>query len=230
MSKTVGDFFWRTAARMGRAARSSATPATASTACSARCSRAGDKIEFIQVRHEEMAAFMASAYAKFTGELGVCLATSGPGRVAPDHRPLRRAARPHAGAGDRRPAGARGARRRTTSRNSTCDACSRTWPAPSSQQATRAGAGAPPDRPRRCASPWPSARVTGADLPERPAGAGLRGAAARKHGTVHSGRRLRRARGRAARGRPAARRRGAERRQEGRDPGRRRRAAARPTR
>ncbi|MBN8904507.1 MAG: thiamine pyrophosphate-requiring protein, partial [Rhodospirillales bacterium] len=38
-----------------------------------------DKIRFVQVRHEEMAAFMASAYAKFTGELGVCLATSGPG-------------------------------------------------------------------------------------------------------------------------------------------------------
>jgi pyruvate dehydrogenase (quinone) len=35
--------------------------------------------EFVQVRHEEMAAFMASAHAKFTGELGVCLATSGPG-------------------------------------------------------------------------------------------------------------------------------------------------------
>jgi pyruvate dehydrogenase (quinone) len=41
--------------------------------------RAGGKIEFIQARHEEMAAFMASAYAKFTGELGVCIATSGPG-------------------------------------------------------------------------------------------------------------------------------------------------------
>ncbi|MGZ3183691.1 MAG: thiamine pyrophosphate-requiring protein [Telluria sp.] len=37
------------------------------------------KIRFIQVRHEEMAAFMASAYAKFTGELGVCLSTGGPG-------------------------------------------------------------------------------------------------------------------------------------------------------
>ncbi|MCO5396966.1 thiamine pyrophosphate-requiring protein [Ralstonia soli] len=41
--------------------------------------RAGGKIEFVQVRHEEMAAFMASAHAKFTGELGVCMATSGPG-------------------------------------------------------------------------------------------------------------------------------------------------------
>ena len=41
--------------------------------------RAHGKIEFIQARHEEMAAFMASAHAKFTGELGVCIATSGPG-------------------------------------------------------------------------------------------------------------------------------------------------------
>lgn len=36
-------------------------------------------LDFIQVRHEEMAAFMATAHAKFTGELGVCLATGGPG-------------------------------------------------------------------------------------------------------------------------------------------------------
>jgi pyruvate dehydrogenase (quinone) len=38
-----------------------------------------EKISFIQVRHEESAAFMATAYAKWTGKLGVCLATSGPG-------------------------------------------------------------------------------------------------------------------------------------------------------
>jgi pyruvate dehydrogenase (quinone) len=43
--------------------------------------RAKDKIEFIQVRHEEMAAFMACAHAKWTGEVGVCLATSGPGAI-----------------------------------------------------------------------------------------------------------------------------------------------------
>ena len=41
--------------------------------------RARGKIEFVQARHEEMAAFMASAYAKFSGHLGVCIATSGPG-------------------------------------------------------------------------------------------------------------------------------------------------------
>ena len=38
-------------------------------------------IRFIQVRHEEAAAFMACAYAKYTGRLGVCLATSGPGGI-----------------------------------------------------------------------------------------------------------------------------------------------------
>jgi pyruvate dehydrogenase (quinone) len=40
-----------------------------------------DKIRFIQVRHEESAAFMACGYAKYTGKLGVCLATSGPGGI-----------------------------------------------------------------------------------------------------------------------------------------------------
>ncbi|MFZ0594237.1 MAG: thiamine pyrophosphate-binding protein, partial [Bryobacteraceae bacterium] len=40
-----------------------------------------DKIRFIQVRHEEAAAFMACGYAKFTGKLGVCIATSGPGGI-----------------------------------------------------------------------------------------------------------------------------------------------------
>ena len=40
-----------------------------------------EKIRFVQVRHEEAAAFMACAYAKYTGKLGVCLATSGPGGI-----------------------------------------------------------------------------------------------------------------------------------------------------
>jgi pyruvate dehydrogenase (quinone) len=43
--------------------------------------RQRDKLEFVQVRHEEMAAFMACAHAKWTGEVGVCLATSGPGAI-----------------------------------------------------------------------------------------------------------------------------------------------------
>ena len=40
-----------------------------------------DKIRFVQVRHEETAAFAACGYAKYTGRLGVCLATSGPGGI-----------------------------------------------------------------------------------------------------------------------------------------------------
>src|SRR5437764_2434277 len=40
-----------------------------------------DLFHFVQVRHEEMAAFMASAHAKYTGEVGVCMATSGPGAI-----------------------------------------------------------------------------------------------------------------------------------------------------
>src|SRR4051812_38062719 len=59
--------------------------------------RAGDRFEFVQARHEEMAAFMACAPAKYTGELGGCISTSGPGAVHPlnglydaklDHQPV----------------------------------------------------------------------------------------------------------------------------------------------
>src|SRR5205809_3312642 len=42
---------------------------------------AGGETEFIQARHEEMAAFMACGHAKYTGEIGVCIATSGPGAI-----------------------------------------------------------------------------------------------------------------------------------------------------
>jgi pyruvate dehydrogenase (quinone) len=59
--------------------------------------RAGGAIEFVQTRHEEIAAFCAAGHAKFTGELGVCLATSGPGAIhllnglydaSMDHQPV----------------------------------------------------------------------------------------------------------------------------------------------
>ena len=43
--------------------------------------RAGDRVDYVQVRHEELAAFMACAHSKFTGEVGICLATSGPGAI-----------------------------------------------------------------------------------------------------------------------------------------------------
>ena len=43
--------------------------------------RAGDRFEFVQTAHEEIAAFAACAHAKWTGEAGVCMATSGPGAI-----------------------------------------------------------------------------------------------------------------------------------------------------
>ncbi|HTO61244.1 MAG TPA: thiamine pyrophosphate-requiring protein [Bradyrhizobium sp.] len=43
--------------------------------------KAKDRMHYVQVRHEEMAAFMASAHAKFTGQVGLCYATSGPGAI-----------------------------------------------------------------------------------------------------------------------------------------------------
>jgi pyruvate dehydrogenase (quinone) len=43
--------------------------------------RAQDKLEFVQTQHEELAAFMAASHPKFTGEVGVCIATSGPGAI-----------------------------------------------------------------------------------------------------------------------------------------------------
>ena len=47
----------------------------------ARLRRHEDQLRFVQTRHEEMAAFMACGHAKFTGNVGVCLATSGPGAI-----------------------------------------------------------------------------------------------------------------------------------------------------
>ncbi|NIA52874.1 thiamine pyrophosphate-requiring protein [Massilia sp. TW-1] len=78
MSKTVGDFFverlyeWGVRTIFGY-------PGDGINGVLGALQRFGGKIEFIQVRHEEMAAFMAAAHAKFTGEPGVCLSTGGPG-------------------------------------------------------------------------------------------------------------------------------------------------------
>jgi pyruvate dehydrogenase (quinone) len=78
MSKTVGDFFverlydWGVRTIFGY-------PGDGINGVLGALNRAKHKIDFIQVRHEEMAAFMASAHAKFTGQPGVCLSTGGPG-------------------------------------------------------------------------------------------------------------------------------------------------------
>jgi pyruvate dehydrogenase (quinone) len=78
MSQTVGDFFWHRMHDWG-VRTIFGYPGDGVNGLLGALQRANGQFRFIQVRHEEMAAFMASAYAKFTGEVGVCLATSGPG-------------------------------------------------------------------------------------------------------------------------------------------------------
>ncbi len=78
MSNTVGDFFVNRLHDWG-VRRIFGYPGDGINGVIGALQRSDRDIEFIQVRHEEMAAFMASAYSKFSGELGVCLATGGPG-------------------------------------------------------------------------------------------------------------------------------------------------------
>jgi pyruvate dehydrogenase (quinone) len=79
MSETVGDFLLKRLAGWG-VKRIYGYPGDGINGIMGAFGRT-DAVEFIQARHEELAAFMACAHAKFSGELGVCLATSGPGAI-----------------------------------------------------------------------------------------------------------------------------------------------------
>jgi pyruvate dehydrogenase (quinone) len=78
MSQTVGDFIVERLYAWG-VRRIFGYPGDGINGVLGALQRSERKIEFIQVRHEEMAAFMATAHAKFSGEMGVCLSTGGPG-------------------------------------------------------------------------------------------------------------------------------------------------------
>jgi pyruvate dehydrogenase (quinone) len=78
MSRTVGDFVVQRLHDWG-VRHIFGYPGDGINGVFGALNRAEGKIQFIQARHEEMAAFMACAYAKFSGNLGVCIATSGPG-------------------------------------------------------------------------------------------------------------------------------------------------------
>ena len=191
----------------------------------------GEEIEFIQLRHEELAAFAACAHAKLTGEVGVCMATSGPGAIhllnglydaKLDHAPVVAHRRPAEAdvAGRRLPAGGRPARALQGRR--------RRVPGRDHRSPPGGARGRPRGAHRTCA--------THRDRDHRPLrrpGAGLRGAPARARRPLRRHAGLSRS-GRAARRRGSApRRRRAQRGREGRDPrrpgrqARRRRAASR---
>ena len=91
MSQTVGDFLVERLHAWG-VRKIFGYPGDGINGVFGALNRADGKIEFIQARHEEMAAFMASAYAKFTGRTWRLHRDFGPGRIASDHRPLRRPA------------------------------------------------------------------------------------------------------------------------------------------
>jgi pyruvate dehydrogenase (quinone) len=80
MSETVGDFIldrlseWHIRRVFG-------FPGDGINGLMGAMGRAADRFDYVRVRHEEMAAFMACGHAKFAGEIGVCLATSGPGAI-----------------------------------------------------------------------------------------------------------------------------------------------------
>jgi pyruvate dehydrogenase (quinone) len=80
MAETVSDFIVQRLQQWG-INRIYGYPGDGISGMTAALRKADDKPRFIQARHEELAAFMACAHAKFTGEVGVCLATSGPGAI-----------------------------------------------------------------------------------------------------------------------------------------------------
>ena len=80
MSKTVSDFLVKRLNDWG-ITRIFGFPGDGINGIMGALNRADGKIDFVQVRHEENAAFMACGHAKYTGEVGVCMATSGPGAV-----------------------------------------------------------------------------------------------------------------------------------------------------
>ncbi|MGZ5907550.1 MAG: thiamine pyrophosphate-binding protein, partial [Reyranella sp.] len=80
MVKTVGDFVLERLRQWG-VRRLFGYPGDGINGLVSALGRREDALDFVQVRHEEEAAFMTCGHARFTGEVGVCLATSGPGAI-----------------------------------------------------------------------------------------------------------------------------------------------------
>ena len=80
MAMNVSDFVWQRLGEWGLK-RVYGYPGDGVGGLDVALERAKETMQYVQVRHEEMAAFMASGHAKFTGEVGLCYATSGPGAI-----------------------------------------------------------------------------------------------------------------------------------------------------
>ena len=80
MGMNVSDFVWHRVQEWG-IKRVYGYPGDGVGGLDVALEKVKDTLKYVQVRHEEMAAFMASGHAKFTGEVGLCYATSGPGAI-----------------------------------------------------------------------------------------------------------------------------------------------------
>ncbi len=80
MSQNVAEFVWKRLDEWGLS-RVYGYPGDGVGGLDVALEKAKDFMNYVQVRHEEMAAFMASAHAKFTGQVGLCYAPSGPGAI-----------------------------------------------------------------------------------------------------------------------------------------------------
>lgn len=80
MTETVADFIWQRLREWG-VRRVYGYPGDGIGGLIGALARVEDTFDFVQVRHEEMAGLMACAEAKFTGNVGICIATSGPGAI-----------------------------------------------------------------------------------------------------------------------------------------------------
>ena len=80
MSQNVAEFVWQRLSEWGLS-RVYGYPGDGVGGLDVALEKAKPFMDYVQVRHEEMAAFMASAHAKFTGQVGLCYATSGPGAI-----------------------------------------------------------------------------------------------------------------------------------------------------
>ena len=80
MSQNVAEFVWERLSEWGLS-RVYGYPGDGVGGLDVALEKSKDFMDYVQVRHEEMAAFMASAHAKFTGQPGLCYATSGPGAI-----------------------------------------------------------------------------------------------------------------------------------------------------
>ena len=80
MSQNVSEFVWQRLSEWGLS-RVYGYPGDGVGGLDVALQKAKGFMNYVQVRHEEMAAFMASAHAKFTGQVGLCYATSGPGAI-----------------------------------------------------------------------------------------------------------------------------------------------------